>query len=55
MPSDNVHNSKVVEDINILPEITSIVKDPLVDDGTLIVDEVHVSSYNNSDNVDEIV
>jgi len=42
--SDNVDDSKVVEDVNILPEITSIVEDTLVDFGIPIIDELHVSS-----------
>ena len=31
MPSDNVEDSKVVENVNILSEITSNAKDVLVD------------------------
>jgi len=53
-PSDNIDDSKV-KDIDILPEITSIVEDALIDSSTLIIDEVHVSSDSNSDNVDVIV
>jgi len=53
--SDNVDDSKVVEDVNILPEITSNVEDTLVDSGTLIIEEVHVSSNRTSDDVDELV
>lgn len=43
MPSGNV-DSEVVEDVNILLEITTIVEDTLVDSVTLIIDEVQVSS-----------
>jgi len=53
--SDNIDDSKVVEDVNILLEITSIVEDPLVNSGTPIIDEVHASSNSTSDDVDEIV
>ena len=55
MPSDNVDNSKVVENANILPEITSIVEDTLVDSGESIIDEDDVSSDSTNDDVDVIV
>jgi len=55
VPSDNIDDSKVVEDVNILPEITSIIEDTLVDSGTSINDEIHVSFDSTSDEVDEIV
>ena len=55
MPSDNADDSKVVEDVNILSEITSIVEDTLVDSGTLIIDEVHVYSDSTKDDVDGIL
>jgi len=45
----------VVDDVNNLPKVTSIVKDVLVDSGTPIIDEVHVSSDSTNDDVDEIV
>ena len=44
MPCYNVDDSKVVEDVNILPEITSNVENTLVDSDTSIIDEVYVSS-----------
>jgi len=44
MPNNNVDDSKVVDDVNILPEITSIVENTLVNSGTLIINEIHVSS-----------
>jgi len=53
--SDNVDDSKIVKDVNILLEITSIVEDTLVDFSTPIIDEVFVSSDSTSDDVDEIV
>ena len=55
MPSDNIDSSKVVEDVNLLPEIISIVKNILVNFGTPIIDEVHVSPDSISVDVDEIV
>ena len=39
MPSNNVDDSKVVKNVNILSEITSIIEDALVDSSTLIIDE----------------
>jgi len=53
--SDNVDDSKVIENVNILPEIINIVEDALVDSGTPIIDEVHVSSDSTNNGVDEIV
>ena len=55
MPSDNVDDSKVVEDVNILSEIISIVENTLIDSDTSIIDKVHVFSNSTSDDVDEIV
>ena len=49
--SDNVDDSKVVEDVDILPEITNIVEDTPIDSDTLIIDEVHLSTDNISDDV----
>jgi len=54
VPSDNVNDSKVVEDVNILPEITSIVKNALVDFGTSIIDEIHISSDSTSDDSNDM-
>ena len=54
MSSDNV-DSKVVEDVIILSEVTSIVEDTLVDSTAPIIDEVHTSSDSTSDDVNEIV
>ena len=55
MPSDIIDDSKVVEKVNILHEITSIVEDALIDSTTPIIDEVYVFSDSTSDDVDEIV
>ena len=54
VPNDIV-DLKVVEDVNTLPEITSIVENILVDSSTSIINEVHVSSDGTSDDVDEII
>ena len=53
--SNNVNDSKVVDDVNILLEITNIVKKILVDSCTPIIDEVHVSSDSTNNNANEIV
>ena len=44
MPSDDVDDSRVVEDVHILFKITSVTEDTLVDFSTPIIDEIHVSS-----------
>jgi len=49
--SDNVDDSKVVEDVDILPEITNIIEDTPIYSDTLIIDEVHLSTDNISDDV----
>ena len=51
----NIVDPRVVADVNILPEITSIVEDTLIASGTPIINEVHVSSDSTNDDVDEIV
>ena len=55
MSNDNVNDSKIIEDVNILLGITSIVENTLVDSRTLIINGVHVFSDSTSDGVDEIV
>jgi len=53
--SDNVDDSKVVENVHV-PSITaSIIENISVDSDTLIIDEVHICSDSTNDNVDEIV
>ena len=54
MPSDNVDGSKFIKNVSILLQIISIVEDKLVDFGTPIIDEVHMSSDSTSDDVDKI-
>ena len=39
VPSDDVDDSKVVEDVHIHSEISSVTEDPLVNLATLIIDE----------------
>ena len=55
MPSDNIDDSKVVEDVNILPEITSIIENTLVNSATSTVEGVHVSSDSNSNDMNAII
>ena len=53
--SDNINDSKVVDDVNILPEVTNIVENTLVDFGTPIIDEVYRSFDSTNNDLDEIV
>jgi len=53
--SNDVDDSKVVEDIHVPPKTASIIKNITVDFGTLIFNEIHVSSDSISDDVNEIV
>ena len=55
MPSNDVDDSKVVEDVNVLSEIFAVVEDLLVNPDTPIIDESHVSSAGTSDIVDVLV
>ena len=55
MPSDNIDDSKVVEDVNLLPGITNINEGILVDFGKSIIDEVHMSYDSTSEDVNGIV
>jgi len=49
VPSDDIDDSKVVENIHIHSDISSVVKDPLANSDTPIIDESHVSSTGTSD------
>jgi len=49
VPIDDVDDSRVVEDIYVPFEITSVVEDTLVDFSTPILDKVHVSSVSITD------
>jgi len=55
VPIDDVDDSRVVEDIYIPFEITSVVEDTLVDFSTPILDKIHVSSMRTNDVVDILV
>ena len=44
VPSDDVDDSKVVEDVHVHSEISGVVEDPLVSSDTPIIGENHVSS-----------
>ena len=52
VPSNDVDNSKVVEEVRVPTEISSIVEEPLVNPGAPIIDESHVSSVDIIDTVD---
>jgi len=49
VPSDDVDDSKVIEDVYVPSKIISVVEDMLVDSSTPILNEVHVSSEDTSD------
>jgi len=55
VPSDDVDDSKVIEDVHIHSEISSVVEDPLVNPGTPIIDEKHVSFARTSDVVNVLM
>jgi len=41
IPSDDVRDSKVIEDVYISSTITSVVEDPLVNSDAQIIDEIY--------------
>jgi len=53
--SNDVDDSKVVEDVNVPPKTASIIEDISVGSDMSIIDEIHVSSDGASDDMDEIV
>ena len=55
IPSNDIDDSKIVEDVHVPPKTASIIEGISVDSGTSITDEAHVSSDGTSDNVNEIV
>ena len=55
VPSNDVDDSKVVEDVHILFEISSVVEEFLVNSGAPIIDDSHVFSADISDVVDASV
>jgi len=55
VPSDDVDNSKVVENVHVPSNTSSIIEDIIVGSDTLIIDEIYMSSNSTIDDVDEIV
>ena len=55
MSSDDVDDSKVIEDDHVPPKTASIIEDLSVGYGIPIFDETHVSSYSSSDDANELV
>ena len=55
MPSDEVDDSKVVEDVRVPSKTASIIEHISVGFDTPIIDEVHMSSHSTSDDLDEII
>jgi len=53
--SDEVDDSKIVDDAHIPSRTASIIEDMTVSSDTPIIDEIHMSSDSVSDDVDEIV
>ena len=53
--SDDVDDSRIVEDVYIHPKSTSVVEDTIVDSSFPILDEIHVSSECSSDVVGALV
>ena len=52
IPSDDVRDSRVVENIYVSSTITSVVEDPLANFDTQIIDKIYEFSDSTSDNVD---
>jgi len=52
VPNDIVDDSKVVEDVYVSPEATSVIDSIVVESCTSILDEVHEFSEGTSDDVD---
>ena len=44
MSSNDIDNSKVVEDVHVPPKTASIIENNSVNSDTPIIDEIHVSS-----------
>jgi len=53
--SDDVDDSKIVEDVHVSPKTASITGDILVGSSTPIFDEAHVSSDSTDDDMNDIV
>ena len=55
MSSNDVNDSKVIEDVHVPPKTVSIIEDISVGSDTPIIDEIYWSSDSASDDVDEII
>jgi len=55
VPTNDVDDSNVVEDVHVPFKIANIIEDISVVSDTLIIDEIHMSFDSASDDVDEIV
>jgi len=55
VPSDDIDDSRVVEDVYVPFKLTSVVEDTLVYSSTPILNKVHVSSEGTSDVVDALM
>ena len=55
MPTDDVDDSKVIEEVHIPSKTLSIIEYTSVCTDTLVNDEIHMSSDSASNDVDEIV
>jgi len=55
VPTNDVDDSKVVENVHVLSKTASIIEDIAVGSDTSIIDEIHKSSDSASDDVDEVV
>jgi len=53
--SDDIDDSKVVEDVHVPPETVSIIKGITIDFSTPILDEAHIPYDSTSDDMNEIV
>ena len=54
VPSDDVDDSKVVENVYVFSKAASIIEGISVGSDTSIIDEVHISFNSTRDDVDEI-
>ena len=52
IPSDDVRDSRVVEDVCVFFTITNVVDDPLANFDTQIIDKIHEFSERTNDDVD---
>jgi len=55
MPSDDVDDSKVVEDFHVPSKAASIIEDISIGSGTTIINEAHMSFDSTSNDVNEII